>query len=70
MPRSSLVLGSVALVCLAAGAEGQSVAPLRLGVALGTSFGDGEWWPEGAHAAVSLTSQQVGSRFGIRVEAL
>jgi hypothetical protein len=40
-------------------------------VALGTAFGDREWWwPDGGHAALSLTSQQPGSRFGLRVEAM
>ena len=46
------------------------MTPLRLGVALGTSFTDSAWWPEGGHAIVSLTSQPAGSRFGMRVEAI
>lgn len=70
MPRRSLLLGGVALVCLATGAAGQSMAPLRLGVALGTSFNRTSWAPYGAHGALSLTSQPVGSRLAIRVEAL
>ena len=71
MPRVSLVLGGIALVCLATGAAGQSMAPLRLGVALGTSFGEREWWgPDGSHVALSLTSQPTDSRFGLRVEAI
>ena len=71
MFRRGLVLVSVALVSLATSAAGQSIAPLRLGVALGTSFGESEWWwPDGGHAALSLTSQGVGSRFGLRVEAI
>lgn len=70
MSRVLLVLGGVALVSLATSAAAQSIAPLRLGVALGTSFGHNSWVPAGGHAVVSLTSQPVGSRFGIRVEAL
>lgn len=71
MLRRSFVLGSVALACLATTAAGQSMAPLRLGVALGTSFGDREWyWPDGSHVALNLTSQSTGSRFGLRVEAI
>jgi hypothetical protein len=71
MFRRGLVLVSVALVSLATSAAGQSIAPLRLGVALGTSFGESERWrPGGGHAALSLTSQGAGSRFGLRVEAI
>lgn len=70
MPRVSLVLGGVALVCFVTGAAGQSMTPLRLGVALGASFNRTSWAPYGAHAALSLTSQPVGSRLAIRVEAL
>ena len=70
MRRSSLVPVGIALMCLATGAAAQSVVPLRLGVALGTSFGNNSWAPQGAHATVSLTSHRAGSRFGIRVEAL
>ncbi|HJR66313.1 MAG TPA: hypothetical protein VJ802_07765 [Gemmatimonadaceae bacterium] len=71
MLRRGLVLGSIAIVCLTASAEAQSIAPLRFGVALGSAFGDDEWWwPDGGHAALSLTSQQPGSRFGLRVEAM
>jgi|SRR5688572_376427 len=70
MRRTLLVLVGIALMGLATGAAAQSVTPLRLGVALGTSFGNNSWSPQGAHATVSLTSHDVGSRFGIRVEAL
>ncbi|HJU66768.1 MAG TPA: hypothetical protein VJ650_00875 [Gemmatimonadaceae bacterium] len=71
MFRTRLALGGIALVCLTASAGAQSIAPLRFGVALGTAFGDQEWWwPDGGHAALSLSSQQPGSRFGLRVEAM
>ena len=71
MLRRGLVSVGLALVCLAPSAAAQSIAPLRFGVALGTSFGEGEWWwPDGGHGALSLTSQAPGSRFGLRVEAL
>jgi hypothetical protein len=71
MFRRGLVLGGIALVCLTTSAAGQSIAPLRFGVALGTAFDHSEWWwPDGGHAALSLTSQQPGSRFGLRVEAM
>jgi hypothetical protein len=71
MFRRVLVLGGIALVCLTASAAGQSIAPLRFGVALGTAFEHSEWWwPDGGHATLSLTSQQPGSRFGLRVEAM
>jgi hypothetical protein len=47
------------------------MTPLRLGVALGTAFGESEWWgPDGSHVALSLTSQPLVSRFGLRVEAI
>lgn len=70
MLRMPLVLSSIALVCFASGAAGQSVAPLRLGVALGTSFNRTSWAPYGAHGVLSLTSQPLGSRLAIRIEAL
>jgi hypothetical protein len=70
MLRRSFVMGSVALVCLATGATAQSMAPLRLGVAVGPSFNRTSWEPWGAHAVVSLTSRSPGSRLAIRVEAL
>ncbi len=71
MFRRGLVLVGIALVCFATSAAGQSIAPLRFGVALGTAFDHSEWWwPDGGHAALSLTSQQPGSRFGLRVEAM
>ena len=58
MFRMWLVLGGLSLGCLTASAAGQSIAPLRLGVALGPAFGQGKWWwPDGGHAALSLTSQ-------------
>jgi hypothetical protein len=67
----SFVLGSVALACLTATGAGQSMSPLRLGVALGTSFGANEWWwPDGSHAVLSVTRHRTGSRFGLRVEAI
>lgn len=71
MLRRGLALGGIALVCLTASAAGQSIAPLRFGVALGTAFEHSEWWwPDGGHATLSLTRQQPGSRFGLRVEAM
>ena len=71
MLHRSFVLGSVALACLATTGAAQSMPPLRLGVSLGTSFGDREWyWPEGTHVALSLRSQSPGSRFGLRVDAI
>jgi hypothetical protein len=70
MLRRSFVLGSVALVSLATAAAGQSMAPLRLGVAVGPSFNRTSWEPWGAHGVLSLTSQSPGSRLAIRVEAL
>ena len=70
MLRASFMLLSV-LTCLANVAQAQSMAPLRLGVALGSSFGEGAWWwPDGGHAALSLTSQAAGSRFGLRLETM
>lgn len=71
MVRKASVLAVIALLCLTASAAGQSITPLRLGVALGPAFGQGKWWwPDGGHAALSVTSQQAGSRFGLRVEAM
>jgi hypothetical protein len=70
MSRVSLALCGLAVICWATGAGGQSVTPLRLGVALGTTLGDNSWVPHGAHGVLSLTSQPAGSRFGLRVEAL
>jgi hypothetical protein len=71
MLRKWLMLCGITLICLTTSVAAQSVAPLRLGVALGTSFGDEEWWwPDGGHAALSLTSRSIGSRFGLRVETI
>lgn len=71
MFRAGLVLGGIALICFGESAAAQSIAPLRFGVALGTSFGRGEWWwPDGGHATLSLTSQPVNSRWGLRAEAI
>jgi hypothetical protein len=70
MLRKSFVLGSAALACLTTAAAGQSMTPLRLGVALGTSFNRTSWAPYGGHAMVSLTSQSLGSRWGVRAEVL
>jgi len=71
MVRKAFVLAGIALLWVTTSAAGQSIAPLRFGVALGTALGGGQWWwPDGGHAALSLTSQQVGSRFGLRVEAM
>ena len=70
MSHRSLVLGCIALACLAGSAKGQSIAPLRLGVAVGPSFNRTSWEPWGAHGVLSLTSQPSGSRLAIRVEAL
>ena len=70
MPRMSLALSGVMLVLLATGAEGQSVAPLRLGAGIGTSLHSSTWGPHGGHATLSLTSHAPGARLGFRVEAL
>ena len=69
MPRASLVLAAVAVACLAAVTEAQSVAPLRLGVALGASVPTSAHAPLGSHGVLSLTSHRPDSRLGIRVEA-
>jgi hypothetical protein len=62
---------ALAVICLSASADAQSIAPLRLGAALGTSFDRTHGTPfVGGHAVLSLTSHRVGSRLGIRVEAL
>jgi hypothetical protein len=68
--RTPLVMGCVAVVCFAANAEGQSVAPLRLGAGVGTSINTKTGAPHGGHAVLSVTSQAPGSRLGFRVEAL
>ena len=70
MPRKRLVLGGIALTCLTTSVEAQSIAPLRLGVGVGPSYNQSSSGQYGAHGVLSLTSQQVGSRLGIRVELL
>ena len=70
MPRTSLVLSGIALVSVAFVAEGQSMTPLRLGAAVGTSFKRNTWSPQGGHATLSITSQSPGARLGFRVEVL
>jgi hypothetical protein len=61
---------ALAVTSLSGPARGQSISPIRLGVALGTSFERMNGAPYGGHAVLSLTSHRVSSRLGVRVEAL